>query len=186
MAPRRREDHRDATAAGQASSASPTPRFSLGASLLGRQDLHALKALMVLAEEPQRWCSVAELAARQELPAALLEQQLLRLRRAGLLQARRGRTGGYCLAAPPQAISLAAVLQALRPTPSKATLDGPSAPSQRSNPDLVAADQVAALLESRLRRSLNRELNSCTLADLMHDLRSARAVLEEGGGWLLG
>lgn len=186
MAPRRREDNRAATGAGQPSPASPIPRFSLGASLLGRQDLHALKALMVLAEQPQRWCSVAELAVRQELPAALLEQQLLRLRRAGLLQARRGRTGGYRLAAPAQSISLAAVLQALRPTPSMAPLDAASAPRQRLNPDLVAADQVAALLELRLRRSLNRELTNCSLADLLHDLRSARAVLEEGGGWLLG
>lgn len=174
-----------ASGAGQTPPASPPSQRSLGATILGRRDLHALKALMVLAEEPQRWRSVADLAAGQDLPAALLEQLLLRLRRAGLLQARRGRAGGYRLAAPPQTINLAAVLSALRPTAIAGSLM--ASPSRAaSNPELLAAERVASLLENRLWRSLNQELNSCTLADLLHDLRSARAVLEEGGGWLLG
>ena len=47
-------------------------------------------------------------------------------------------------------------------------------------------DHVAALLERRLWLSLERELACCSLADLVHDLRSARALLGDGGGWLLG
>ncbi len=185
MAPRPQPDDAAETGAGQPPPDSPPPQRTLGATILGRQDLHALKALMVLAEEPQRWRSVTDLAAGQDLPAALLEQLLLRLRRAGLLQARRGRAGGYRLAAAPQTISLSAVLGALRPTAIAASpLATP--PRDASNPELMAAERVASLLENRLWRSLNQELNSCTLADLLHDLRSARAVLEEGGGWLLG
>ena len=43
--------------------------------LLGRQVVHALKALMELAEDnPPRWRSVAALAASQALPAPMLEQ----------------------------------------------------------------------------------------------------------------
>jgi Rrf2 family iron-sulfur cluster assembly transcriptional regulator len=171
--------------AGQAPPSSPSPRRSLGAAILGRQYLHALKALMVLAEEPRQWRSVADLAAHQELPAALLEQHLLRLRRAGLLQARRGRAGGYRLAAAPQTINLAAVLNALRPAQPPAHVE-PPLPADAANPELAAAERVAWLLESRLRRCLDQELHSCTLADLLHDLRSARALLQEGGGWLLG
>ena len=153
--------------------------------ILGRQNLHALKALMLLAEEPQRWRSVTDLASRQQLPAALLEQQLLRLRRAGLLQARRGRTGGYRLALAPQAINLTAILLALRLSPSA---DHGELDSLAPAPELdhAATDRVAALLEDRLWRTLEQELNRCSLADLLHDLRSARALLGEGGGWLLG
>lgn len=165
--------------------ATPQLRPRLGAMILGRQNLHALKALMLLAEEPERWQSVADLANRQQLPAALLEQQLLRLRRAGLLQARRGRAGGYRLALAPQAIKLTAILQALRPRPSDH--DGESEPSAAA-PDLdhAATDRVATLLEHRLWRTLEQELSRCSLADLLHDLRSARALLGEEGGWLLG
>ena len=174
-----------ATVLATAGQPSPRPRRSLGAAILGRQYLHALKALMLLAEEPRQWRSVADLAARQALPAALLEQHLLRLRRAGLLQARRGRAGGYRLAAAPQTISLAAVLNALHQAQNPADVE-PIPPWDASNPELAAAERVALLLESRLRRCLDQELNRCTLADLLHDLRSARALLQEGGGWLLG
>ena len=38
-----------------------------------------------------------ELAKRQELPEARLEQILLQLRQAHLVEARRGRSGGYRL-----------------------------------------------------------------------------------------
>jgi Rrf2 family iron-sulfur cluster assembly transcriptional regulator len=185
MAPRPLAGDPAETGAGQPPPDAPKPQRSLGATILGRQDLHALKALMVLAEEPQRWHSVADLATRQNLPAALLEQLLLRLRRAGLLQARRGRAGGYRLAAAAQTISLAAVLGALRPTAMAAPLNANPA-RDSSNPELMATERVASLLEKRLWRSLNQELSNCTLADLLHDLHSARAGLEEGGAWLLG
>lgn len=180
-----------ATATSRRSRPGPEPldcrrsRPRLGPAILGRQSLHALKALMLLAEEPQRWLSVADLAARQQLPQALLEQQLLQLRRAGLLQARRGRSGGYRLAMPPQTIDIAAVLEALRPR-SWAALDKTAEAADPPNPQHAAADRVAALLERRLWRTLELELQSCTLADLLHDLRSARALLGEEGGWLLG
>ena len=181
-----------------ATAASPRPRPGpkslgshrsrprLGPAILGRQSLHALKALMLLAEEPQRWLSVAELAARQQLPAALLEQQLLQLRRAGLLQARRGRAGGYRLAMAPQTIDLGAVLEALRPRSCESVEKTTDVAADPPDPRQAAADRVAALLERRLWRTLEQELHSCTLADLLHDLRSARALLGEEGGWLLG
>ena len=81
--------------------------------MLSRQASHALKALLVLAAEPLAWQSTHQLAREQDLPEPFLEQLLLRLRRAGLLTARRGRLGGYRLARPAREISLAAVLAGL-------------------------------------------------------------------------
>jgi Rrf2 family transcriptional regulator, iron-sulfur cluster assembly transcription factor len=157
----------------------PTP-------LLGRQVVHALKALMELAEDsPPRWRSVTALAASQALPAPMLEQLLLRLRRSGLLEARRGRVGGYRLARGAPLISLAEVVGALE-RPQGAT-ERPQGGMDRSEPDgPSAADRVALLLERRLRAALERELGQCSLADLQYDLRSAQALLSETGGMLLG
>jgi hypothetical protein len=71
---------------------------------------------------------------------------------------------------------------------------GPGGDPQTTDPagtaadasDPAAVDRVTALLESRLRDALARELARCTLAELLFDLRSARAELSEEGGLLLG
>ena len=147
--------------------------------LLGRQVVHALKALLELAEDrPPRWRSVADLAACQALPAPRLEQLLLRMRRSGLLEARRGRVGGYRLARGAPLISLAEVVGALERQ--QGTVD------RRQPASATAADRVAQLLDRRLRAALERELGQCSLADLHYDLRSAQAVLSPTGGMLLG
>ena len=150
----------------------PTP-------LLGRQVVHALKALLELADDcPPRWRSVTDLAACQALPAPMLEQLLLRLRRSGLVEARRGRVGGYRLARGAPLIFLAEVVGALHCQP--------KAFDQRDLASDTAADRVAKLLERRLRAALERELGQCSLADLHYDLRSAQALLSPTGGMLLG
>jgi Rrf2 family protein len=147
--------------------------------LLGRQVVHALKALLELAEDcPPRWRSVADLAACQALPAPMLEQLLLRMRRSGLLEARRGRVGGYRLARGAPLINLAEVVGALERR--QGVVD------RRQPASATAADRVAQLLERRLRAALERELGQCSLADLHYDLRSAQAVLSPAGGLLLG
>ena len=147
--------------------------------LLGRQVVHGLKALLALAEDcPPRWRSVTDLAASQSLPAPMLEQLLLRLRRSGLLEARRGRVGGYRLARGAALITLAEVVGALERQ--QGTVE------QRDPASATAADRVAQLLERRLRAALQRELDQCSLADLHYDLRSAQAVLSPTGGMLLG
>jgi Rrf2 family iron-sulfur cluster assembly transcriptional regulator len=154
--------------------------------MLGRTGVLALKALLELAGEPGRWRSVSDLAASQALPAAHLEQLLLRLRRAGVLAARRGRQGGYQLAARPEELSLSRVLRAVGAWPEGAASPGRSEdPLVEAGPD-PAAERVAALLRQRLSRAVERELDALTLAELLFDLRSARASLSEEGGLMLG
>jgi Rrf2 family protein len=59
-------------------------------------------------------CLAKEIAERQRIPLKFLEQILQDLRRAGLVEARRGPHGGYALARPPAEITLAQVLRAVR------------------------------------------------------------------------
>ena len=114
----------------------------------------------------------------------MLEQLLLKLRRAQLLEARRGRLGGYRLARPAAAIPLAEVLTGLDHGL------GCGAANIREFDTAAwagaASDRVTDLLERRLHQALERELARCSLAELLYDLRSASAELSEGGGLLLG
>lgn len=57
--------------------------------------------------------SLPAIAERQHLSAAYLEQIFLRLRRAGLVESERGRSGGYRLCRPPAAIMVADIMTAV-------------------------------------------------------------------------
>lgn len=149
--------------------------------MLGRTAIQAFKALLELAKEPNRWRSVKDLAASQALPEPYLEQLLLRLRRAGVLEARRGRLGGYRLSSRPADLSLARVLLAVGACPGAQFPQGLVADA----PD-PATEHVAHLLQQRLSRAIQRELEQLTLEELLFDLHSARASLVEGGGLMLG
>jgi Rrf2 family protein len=144
--------------------------------VISRSASHALRALLELAQDPERWRTMPELAAAADLPAPSLEQLLLKLRRAGVVEARRGRHGGYRLQRPAASLSLAEVLAALSPAVV------PAEPEDSHD----ATTRVTEALQRRLRRALERELQQLTLEDLHHDLRSSRAALQEQGGLLLG
>ncbi|TRW94812.1 Rrf2 family transcriptional regulator [Paracoccus sp. M683] len=60
--------------------------------------------------------SLAEIAERQDISLAYLEQLFVRLRRAGLVDSVRGPGGGYKLARTPETIRIADVLEAVDET----------------------------------------------------------------------
>jgi Rrf2 family protein len=76
---------------------------------------YAIRALYDLAFHRRGQSALAkEIAARQQIPQRFLEQILQDLRRAGLIEARRGPHGGYALGRPAAEITLADVLRAVR------------------------------------------------------------------------
>ena len=148
--------------------------------MLRRSGIYALKALLELALDPPRWQSVNALAEAQDLPAPMLEQLMLKLRRAALVESRRGRQGGYRLRRLPADLPLAAILAAVAaPATSLMAATEPDDDPQPS-------DRVTRVLNRRLLQALERELDRLTLEDLLFDLRSARAAFSESGGLLLG
>jgi Rrf2 family protein len=75
---------------------------------------YALKALLDLAlRDKEGLQPIQEIAARQGIPQRYLEQVLLQLKRAGLLESRRGSAGGYRLSRPPDQVTVGAVLGAV-------------------------------------------------------------------------
>ena len=57
--------------------------------------------------------SLSEIAQHDSLPLAYLEHLVARLRKAGLVESRRGARGGYLLARPATDITMAEVVEAL-------------------------------------------------------------------------
>ncbi len=74
---------------------------------------YGLRLLLQLAARPGDPVSLAELAQAEGIQAPVAAKVLLRLRRAGLVAAARGRRGGYALALPPAHITVARALRAL-------------------------------------------------------------------------
>ena len=74
---------------------------------------YAVVALAELARSGSGPVPIATVAERREMPVQFLEQLFSTLRRAGLLESRRGAKGGYSLARSPEEISVLEVVQAL-------------------------------------------------------------------------
>ena len=149
--------------------------------MLSRQASHALKALLGLAARPLEWQSTHALATAHQLPEPMLEQLLLRLRRAGLLDGKRGRLGGYRLTRPARDISMEQILAGLGET-----LKDSANRSATSEPASSPADQVTHALQLRLERVRLKALAELSLEDLLFDLRSAEAGSDSEGGLMLG
>ena len=68
--------------------------------------------------------SLPAIAERQQISLAYLEQLFLKLRRAGLVESARGRSGGYRLSRPASDVSVADIMSAveeMRMTPAAAS-----------------------------------------------------------------
>lgn len=83
-------------------------------STKGRYAMVAMVDLgLILRRAPERHVSLAELAKRQDVSLAYLEQLFVKLRRAGLVASVRGPGGGYRLARPLSEIRVSEVLEAV-------------------------------------------------------------------------
>jgi Rrf2 family protein len=99
--------------------------------------------------------ALSTIAERQQISLAYLEQLFLKLRRAGLVESARGRSGGYRLSRPASAIAvgevMAAVEEDIRMTRCSGAADKPCIPGQRCLTHGLwdaLGDQIAAFLFS--------------------------------------
>lgn len=120
---------------------------------------------------------LAEIAEHDGMPLAYLEHLVARLRKAGLIDSRRGSRGGYLLARPAADITMAEVVEALEGSiaPIECISQGPDGSivcSRESDPDHVCPTK---LLWTRVRGSIVRTLKETTLADLVLTRRQTAA-----------
>ncbi len=72
---------------------------------------YAAKAVLYLSLKYPTVVTIQEVARRHSIPLKYLEHILLELKKAGVLESRRGVRGGYTLARPPEKISVGEVLR---------------------------------------------------------------------------
>ena len=81
---------------------------------LTQKSKYAVRALMELAlDECGTPMGVYEVARRQRIPERFLEQIFGDLRRAGILESRRGARGGFCFAVSPEEVSVLDIVEVL-------------------------------------------------------------------------
>ena len=121
---------------------------------------YALRACAELAAAGDGPVKGDRLAQAQQIPLKFLENILLDLKHAGLVQSQRGAEGGYWLARPPEDIRLAEIIRAV---------EGPIANVRGLRPEQVEYEGSAAPLRDvwiAVRANLRAVLEVVTLADL--------------------
>jgi Rrf2 family transcriptional regulator, cysteine metabolism repressor len=114
--------------------------------------------------------SLGSIAESEGLPLAYLEHLVQRLRRAGLVESRRGAHGGYSLARPAESISMAEVVEALEGeiVPIECITSGADGTLVCAREGQPGHDPCPTkLLWTRVQGSIVRTLGDMTLADLV-------------------
>jgi Rrf2 family protein len=123
---------------------------------------YALRAALELAAAPDEKPVKGErIATAQAIPLRFLENILMQLRHAGLVESRRGADGGYRLARPAADVTLADVIRAI---------DGPLAGVSGARPETLDFTGVAEPMRDvwiAVRASLRGVLEGVTLADVV-------------------
>jgi Rrf2 family protein len=120
-----------------------------------------------------------QIARAQSIPPKFLENILLELRHAGLVQSQRGVEGGYWLAQPADEITVAEVIRAV---------EGPLANVRGTRPEALEYTGSAEPLRQvwiAMRANLRAVLESVTLADVVSGELppSLDAVLADPEAW---
>ncbi|MEN9768126.1 MAG: hypothetical protein RLZZ32_2086 [Cyanobacteriota bacterium] len=138
--------------------------------LFSAKTTYALLALIELADVQASGekLQVAQIASRQDIPERYLEQMMGSLRKAGLLRSVRGPKGGYQLARPAAAISLAEVVALLEPT-------NAASHRRQSTPEQQVLQQVSQALQQQHEQQL-LAISLATLLRQRNELQLAQAM----------
>jgi Rrf2 family protein len=80
--------------------------------MLSKKTQYAFKALTFMAEQKKEGpVLIAEIAKKKKIPLKFLENILLELRKAGILESKKGKGGGYFFKIEPKDISLAQIMR---------------------------------------------------------------------------
>jgi len=141
---------------------------------------YAIRAAAELAAAADAPVKAERIAQAQAIPLKFLENILLDLKHAGLVQSQRGAEGGYWLSLSPEEISLAEVIRAV---------EGPIANVRGLRPEQVEYAGTAAPLRDvwiAVRANLRAVLEVVTLADLAAGRLpdEVAAIADDPDAWL--
>ena len=125
---------------------------------------YALLALVHLARQDSGEVVSADSIARaKDIPLKFLEQILLTLKRAKYLRSTKGRRGGYQLAKPAEAVTLAEIVR---------LFDGALAPTESTSkhfygPSPIEKERRLLRLFREIRDLVSNRLEAATIADML-------------------
>lgn len=153
--------------------------------MLTMKGKYGLKAMFHLARMPEHKLALsADIAAANNISKKFLDAILSDLRNSGLVYARKGRGGGYCLARPAERITVGEVIR---------VLDGPIAPIQCASrsayqrcqdcPDeavcairltmMDVRDAIASVLDERTIADVNLTIDGLERGPLANPVRAS-------------
>ncbi len=144
--------------------------------MISQKAKYALRALVALARLGRgEAATIADIAEQQAIPKKFLEQILLELKRAGIVESKRGKAGGYGLFRPADMVSFGEVLR---------LIDGPiallpclSKVAYRRCPD--CGDEAACEIRrvfARVAESSRTVLDGTTIADAVEGRLPAGSI----------
>lgn len=80
---------------------------------ISKKTQYGLRAMIYLARQKHKICSLREIAKKEKIPFDYLEKIILKLRKSGLVKAKKGTEGGYFLAKKPEKIKIGQIINAL-------------------------------------------------------------------------
>ena len=148
---------------------------------LSKRGEYGLRAMINLADaqknSPGAMAQIKDISAQEKIPTKYLEQILLALKNAGLLNSKMGIGGGYYLAKEPEKINLGHIIR---------VLDGPLAPvrcvSHMAYEPCGCPDERTCglrMVMGDVRDAIANILENTSLADVTERVNAARALLGE-------
>jgi len=132
---------------------------------LSTKGQYGVRAMFELAKHYDKGpLTIKEIARKQGVSVAYLEQLLNRLRKSKLIKSRRGPGGGYLINSSPKEISVGMILN---------SLEGPVAIAQCLDPSTKGCKRVegcvARLLWKSLGEKIEEFLETVSLSDLLNE-----------------
>ena len=154
-------------------------RENVGVRTTAKAD-YAVRAAIELAAAGDGPVKADSIAGAQSIPLNFLENILLDLRRAGIVDSKRGAAGGYTLARSAEEISIADVIRAV---------EGPLANVRGMSPEALEYEGSAERLRDvwiALRASVRSVLEAVTLADVARGELPAHVteLIRESDAWV--
>ena len=141
----------------------------MGLMQIPRRVEYGLRAVIYLSgQDPERCCSINEIAKQQGVPKKFLEKIIQELVRGGLIKSKRGSCGGYVLARSADAISIYDVVAAIEgPIAVNLCMESHASCNQSPRCTMVS-------VWSEVQRRVTEVFTRTTLADL----RPRKAVMD--------
>ena len=107
---------------------------------------------------------ISDIAARENISEAYLEQLAARLKKAGMITSQRGAQGGYLLAADPDEVSAGDILRVM-----EGSLDAASCPGLMEEGCAGARTCVTKYVWQKINESITSTVDSISLKSLMDE-----------------